>query len=125
MINNEESVVFERLRKVELGISDLHADFRVVSATLESIDKTLQRFKTISEDLVHIKINVASNSNIAKDAQAKANKLFSKYDLLHDKIAKLNEVDSIHNLKIGGAERFAWLLITIVVGFVVAKIKAW
>jgi len=125
MINNEEGVVFERLRKVELGISDLHADFRVVSATLESIDKTLQSFKTVSQDLVELKIIVASNSNIAKDAQSKANKLFTKYDLIHDKVAKLNELDSIHSLKIGGAERFVWLLITITMGFIVAKLKNW
>jgi len=112
-----------RLRKVEHGLSELHADFRVMSATLVSIDKTLQSFKNVGNDLVDLRLTVVSTTNIAKDAQSKANNLFDKYDSLHETVSKLHETDHIQNVKIGGGERFLWLLITVVVGFVVAKLK--
>jgi len=115
----------DRLRKVEHGLSELHGDFRVMNATLESIDSTLQSFKSVSEDLIELRIKLASTTNISEDAQSKANNLFGKYDALQNTIAKLHETDHVQNVKIGGGERFLWLLVTVVVGFVVAKIKAW
>ena len=113
----------DRLRKVEQGVANLHADFRVMSSTLKSIDNTLISFKEVTNKITDIQIKLAETTTIAIDAQSKSNKLFTKYDELNSKLVHLHEADTMQNLKIGGAERFMWLLITIVVGFIVAKVK--
>jgi len=115
--------VEDRLRKVEQGLSDLHADFRVMNTTLVSIDKTLQSLKEISKDLVDLRITVVSTTNIANDAQSKVNTLFKKYDDLNSVVSKLQQADKVQSVKIGGGERVLWVLLTAIVGFVVAKMK--
>jgi len=113
----------DRLSRLEASVCDLRSDFKVMTQTLRSVDKTLSALKELSDTLTEIRINSAKQSEVINSLELHRGVLNRKIDVIETRINVIENSGISNGIKIGAVERFGWLMVTIVVGFIVARVK--
>ena len=113
----------DRLSRLEVSVNELRSDFKVMTQTLRSIDKTLSTLKELSDILTQIRINSAKHAEIINNLEQHRGILNRKVDTLESRVNVIENSGISNGVKISTVERFGWLMVTIVIGFIVAKVK--
>ena len=113
----------DRLSRLEASVNELRSDFKVMTQTLRSVDKTLSSLKELSDILTEIRISSAKQSEVIHNLQLHRGVLNRKIDTIETRINVIENSGISNGIKIGTVERFGWFLVTVVVGFIVAKVK--
>ena len=113
----------DRLSRLEDSVNELRSDFKVMTQTLRSIDKTLSTLKELSDILTEIRINSAKHAEIINNLELHRGILNQKIDTIESRINVIENSGVSNGIKIGAVERFGWFMVTVVVGFIVARVK--
>ena len=113
----------DRLSRLEDSVNELRSDFKVMTQTLRSIDKTLSTLKELSDILTEIRINSAKHAEIINSLELHRGVLNRKIDTIESRINVIENSGVSNGIKIGAVERFGWFMVTVVVGFIVARVK--
>lgn len=113
----------QRVKKVEDIVAELRSDYKIVSLTLVSIDKTLLELQTQIKTQTEIRILQNSQSHEIEAINSKIAVLFRKTDKMEDLTHTLETQSNTSSIKLGGAEKFTWIVVTAIVGSAIALFK--
>ena len=95
----------EKIEKLETRVSELTYEIRSLVATQKDIAETLREFKDINTKIALMGKDTGNNKR-------NIDRLFITTRELESKVAAIEKSDSIQGIKLGGAERGLWILIT-------------
>ena len=105
-----------KIEKLEFKVSELTFEIKNLVKTQQDISEILKEFRDITTTTALLnKDVVALKSDI--------NRLFVKVSAQGDSLHKLEKTDTVQSLKIGGAERIGWAIITAGVAILVGYFK--
>lgn len=100
----------DRVKKVEDGLSELKTEIRLMTHTLEAINKTLIEFKAINQSVTQLQID---QSNLVKDFEnidKKLNILFKKMDKVEKRLQDVETTDALQNSKMNSTTAVFWAI---------------
>jgi hypothetical protein len=113
----------ERISRVESIVGELNVEMKVMNNTLLAISKTLTEVQKYTKELEVVRTNQALTKQSVDDNKGKVIRLGVKVEKLGLRVSDIERSDAIQGIRLGTTERFIWLAITIVTGFIVAKVK--
>jgi len=113
----------DRIRKLEVDVSEVKTDIKLQNRTLQVISETLSELKEQNKTLHSVDRKLISDESDIQTLKEKTKTLFKYKDDLETRIRTLEKSDTTQSVKLGGGEKFFWMGISTLIGIAVVVVK--
>jgi len=112
-----------RLKEMEKIVVVLESEHKMIASSLNNISTTLLEMKEQGKMMIELRISQNSQDHLIETIENKIDVLFKKSDHSELAIHQLETNGIGTNIKIGGAEKFTWMMISALIGLGVIFFK--